>query len=82
MLVGLFAWAVRSRRSPPELGGSFPARSDFRSEVPDTVLDRVVLPLLGAADRGLSRLRVLQRGPVHTYVLYILIVVIVLLVAR
>ena len=83
MLVGLFDWAVRSRRSPPELVGLFPARSGFRSEVPDAVLDRAVLPLLGAADRGLSRLRVLQRGPVHTYLLYVVLAVVsVLLVAR
>ncbi|HEY8153290.1 MAG TPA: proton-conducting transporter membrane subunit [Myxococcota bacterium] len=83
LLVGLFDWAVRSRRSPPDLVALFPPRSGFRSEVPDAVLDRIALPLLGAADRGLSRLRVLQRGPVHTYVLYVaLAVVSVLLVAR
>jgi hydrogenase-4 component B len=83
LLVGLFDWAVRSRRSPPELVGAFPARSDFRSDVPDAVLDRALLPLLGAADRSLSRLRVLQRGPVHTYVLYVVLAVVsVLLVAR
>ena len=83
MLVGLFDWAVRSRRSPPELAGLFPANSRFRSEAPDPVLDRVVLPLLGAADRGFSKLRVLQRGPVHTYLLYVVVAVVsVLLVAR
>jgi hypothetical protein len=83
MLVGLFGWAVRSRRSPPELMGLFPGKSGFRSEVPDAVLDRVVLPLLGAADRGFSRMRFLQSGPVHTYVLYVVLAVVcVLLVAR
>jgi hydrogenase-4 component B len=83
ILVELFDWAVRSRRSPPELVGLFPARSSFRSEVPDAVLDRAVLPLLGVADRSLSRLRVLQRGPVHTYLLYVVLAVVsVLLVAR
>jgi hydrogenase-4 component B len=83
MLVGLFDWAVRSRRSPPEVAGLFPRNSRFRSEAPDPVLDRVVLPLLGAADRGLSRVRVLQRGPVHTYLLYVVLAVVsVLLVAR
>ena len=51
--------------------------------MPDAVLDRVLLPLLGAADRGLSKLRVLQRGPVHTYLLYVVLAVVsVLLVAR
>jgi hydrogenase-4 component B len=82
-LVGLFHWAVRSRRAPPALPGPFPPPSRFSSEVPDAVLDRVVLPLLGAADRGLSRVRVLQRGPVQMYLLYVLLaVVVLLLVAR
>jgi hydrogenase-4 component B len=78
-LGGLFHWAVRSRRAPPELPGPFPSPSRFSSEVPDAVLDRVVLPFLGAADRGLSRVRVLQRGPVQMYLLYLLLAVVVLL---
>ena len=83
MLVGLFDWVVRSRRSPPRLSGPFPAPSHFESEVPDAVLDRVVLPLLGAADRRLSPVRALQRGPVQMYLLYVfLIVVVLLMVAR
>jgi hypothetical protein len=83
LLVDLFDWAVRSRRTPPALVGAFPPGSDFRSEVPDAVLDRALLPLLGRADRGLSKLRVLQRGPVHTYLLYVVLALVsVLLVAR
>jgi hypothetical protein len=74
---------VRSRRRPPELALPFAAPASFASEVPDAVLDRAVLPLLGAADRGLSRVRALQRGPVQMYLLYVLLsVVAVLLVAR
>jgi hypothetical protein len=48
--------------------------------VPDTVLDRLVTPLLQAVGRTLPRLRVIQQGQVHLYVLYILIVMIVLLI--
>jgi hydrogenase-4 component B len=83
-LVGLFDWAIRSRRTPPELAGPFPGPARFRSEVPDAALDRVALPLLAAADRGLARMRVLQRGPVQMYLLYVLLVVValLLLVAR
>lgn len=83
MLVGLFDWALRSRRSETEPAGPFPAASRFGSEVPDAVLDRVLVPLLGAADRALQPVRVLQRGPVHAYLLYVfLIVVLLLTVAR
>jgi hydrogenase-4 component B len=83
LLLDLFDWVAHSRRLPPELSGSFPAPSRFQSEVPDAVLDRVVLPLARAAHRGLLRLRVLQRGPVQMYLLYVLVAVVaVLLVAR
>jgi hypothetical protein len=82
-LVGLFDWVVRSRRPPPKLSGLFPAPSRFESEVPDAVLDRIVLPLLGTADRRLSGVRALQRGPIQMYLLYVFLVVVVLLtVAR
>jgi hypothetical protein len=82
-LVRLFDWAVRSRRTPPELPGPFPPSSGFRNEVPDAVLDRIVLPMAGGVSRGLSPVRGLQRGPVQMYLLYVLLaVVIVLLVAR
>jgi hydrogenase-4 component B len=78
-LVGLFNWAVRSRRAPPERSGLFPRTSHFQSDVPDAVLDCVVLPLAVAAERGLSRLRALQRGPVQMYLLYVLLAVVILL---
>ena len=44
------------------------------------MLDRLVTPLFRATGRYLPRLRVLQQGQTHVYVLYILIVMIVLLV--
>jgi hypothetical protein len=47
--------------------------------VPDAVLDRIVQPLLGMADRGLSRVRVLQRGPIQMYLLYVFLIVVILL---
>jgi hypothetical protein len=82
-LVGLFDWALRSRRAHPRLRGPFPPGSRFESEVPDAVLDGAVLPLLGAVDRGFARVRAIQRGPVQAYLLYILVAVMaVLLFAR
>jgi len=82
-LVGLFDWAVRSRRTPPQLPGPFPPATGFRVEVPDAVLDLAVLPLVDAADPLLSRVRALQRGPVQMYLLYVLMAVVgLLLVAR
>ena len=44
MLVGLFAWALRPRTHRPRDLPLFPRKTDFHSEVPDTVLDEAVLP--------------------------------------
>ncbi|HVN37644.1 MAG TPA: proton-conducting transporter membrane subunit [Myxococcota bacterium] len=79
MLVGLFDWALRTRRSLPQASGLFPSESRFESEVPDAVLDRVVMPLLASADRKLLPVRALQRGPVQAYLLYVFLIVVVLL---
>lgn len=82
-LVGLFDWAVRSRRRPPDLPGPFPPPSHFSLDVPEPALDRVILPLVEVADRGLARLRALQPGPVQMYLVYVVLaLVVLLLVAR
>jgi hydrogenase-4 component B len=80
ILVGLFHWLIRSRRRVPELRDSFPAPARFEIEIPDVTLDRVVVPLAGAADRRLARLRALQAGPVQMYLLYVLAAVVSVLV--
>ena len=53
MLVGLFGWALaaeRPRADGPR--GLFPAKGHFTSHVPDTVLDRVLVPGGRASARG------------------------------
>jgi hydrogenase-4 component B len=83
-LVSLFRWALRPEVAAPRLGRvPFPPPARFESELPDPVLDRLVLP----AARGLARaslwFRWLQRGRLHAYVLYVLIAVVLgLLAAR
>lgn len=78
--VGFFDRAVRARRTPPALRGPFPGAARLETEVPDPVLDDALLPLVAAADRVLARVRVLQRGPVQMYLLYVLLAVVALLV--
>ena len=82
MLVLLLAWALRPNVAPPRLDGPFPAPATFHSHVPDTVLDRAVLPAFSLAGRTFARLRPLQRGSVHLYLLYILGTLVVLLLWR
>ncbi len=78
-LVELFSWALRPRTERPALAGIFPRVSRCRSRVPDTVLDRLVLPLFRQAERLLPRVRLLQQGRIQVYVLYFVAVTLFLL---
>jgi hydrogenase-4 component B len=79
MLVTMFAWALRPRVEAPRIRELFPKPTRFRSEVPDTVLDRGVFPAAGFLARVFGRARYLQQGWVEAYLLYILAILIVLL---
>ncbi len=70
-LVDLFAWALWPRRCPPRIRGSLPPPSWFASAVPDTVLDRLVLPVFRLGNRLLPLVRLTQQGRVNVYLLYI-----------
>ncbi len=80
MLVGLFAFALRPREEAPRLAALFPGRAAYRGEVPDAVLDKLILPALRAAGSAFERLRVIQRGNVQAYLGYILLTLVLLLV--
>jgi hydrogenase-4 component B len=80
MLVGLFRWALRPSVHAHGPRGLFPAAGHFESHVPDTVLDRLLVPAGRTTARGLQWLRWLQRGSVHAYLLYILVTLVWLLI--
>jgi hydrogenase-4 component B len=82
MLVGLFGWVLHPRIHRPQQLGLFPQQSVFRSHVPDTVLDEVVLPGFRLGAWLLAWLRVFQRGNIQTYLLYIFLALIALLLWR
>ena len=82
MLVGLFGWALRPRVHKPHDLPLFPQQADFHSEVGDTVLDEAVLPTFSFAARLFSWFRVFQQGNIQTYLLYIFIALIALLLWR
>lgn len=79
-LVQLFGLVLRPQYQWPSLRGLFAPPARFASAVPDLVLERLVLPFFALAGRHLPRLRVLQQGQTHRYVLYIIAVVIFLFV--
>jgi hydrogenase-4 component B len=82
MLVGLFSWALRPQVHKPRNLPLFPRTADFHSEVGDVVLDEAVLPSFNFTGRQFSRFRVFQQGNIQTYLLYIFIALIVLLLWR
>lgn len=76
--LGTFLLWPKSRR--PALRALFPRAASFKSLVPDTVLDRLVLPVFRFSSRVLPGLRVVQQGQTHLYVLYILVILFILLI--
>ena len=62
---------------PPE--GIFPAAASFRTETADIARKRLFEPLFRGTAAWLGRLRWLQQGRVHWYVLYIVVVLVGLL---
>jgi hydrogenase-4 component B len=82
MLVGLFGWALRPRTSGPRNLSLFPHKTDFHSETPDPVLDETVLPAFRFGGWLFSWFRLLQMGSIQTYLLYIFLVLIALLLWR
>jgi hydrogenase-4 component B len=82
MLVGLFGWVLRPRTHRPRNLPLFPQTTDFYSEVPDTVLDEIVLPTFRSGAWLFSLLRVFQQGNIQTYLLYLFIALIALLLWR
>src|ERR1019366_346148 len=65
-----------SRRAPQ---GLFPPKSDFGSETPDPVSEKVYEPFFRRWAERFSRLRILQQGQIPVYLVYILLVVVLAL---
>jgi hydrogenase-4 component B len=82
MLVGLFARVLRPRTARTIDSALFPAKTEFHSVVPDVVLDDALLPAFRTAAGAFARLRVFQQGSVQTYLLYIFLALIALLLWR
>lgn len=78
----LLARFLRTRRSTARCEGYFPHpdKAAFASETSDIFQDRLWRPAFQAVGWALARLRWMQHGLVHLYVLYIAITIVFLLV--
>jgi formate hydrogenlyase subunit 3/multisubunit Na+/H+ antiporter MnhD subunit len=68
----------RTRKTIPQ--GLFPGPSEFNSKCPDPVSENVYEPLFRDLADRFSRLRILQQGKAHIYLLYIALAVVMALV--
>jgi formate hydrogenlyase subunit 3/multisubunit Na+/H+ antiporter MnhD subunit len=79
MLVDFFGWALRPRRHATRLASPFAEPSSFHSDVPDVVLDRLVIPFARRSALALNWFRWMQRGSLHAYLVFIMIALLVAL---
>jgi formate hydrogenlyase subunit 3/multisubunit Na+/H+ antiporter MnhD subunit len=78
-LVRVFSFALLPQIRAPRLASVFPAPAAFHSVVVDAVLDRLLLPAARTFGEVTGRLRALQQGSVHAYLLYLWLALIALL---
>ena len=67
----------RTMRQAPQ--GLFPSTSDFGADSPDPVSERVYEPFFRRWAQRCSRLRILQQGNIHVYLVYIAVMVVLAL---
>jgi hydrogenase-4 component B len=79
-LLELFTFKGRPQIPEGGIRGVFPKIAEFKGNLQGTILDRIVPSLSKAADRLLPRIRIVQQGQTHMYVLYVLLITIILLV--
>lgn len=82
MLVELFAWALRPKIHKPGHLELFPRSRAFESQVPDLVLENGVLPTFRWAAWAFSWGRVFHRGNIQTYLFYLFLTLLGLLLWR
>jgi hydrogenase-4 component B len=57
----------------------FPAAGQFAAESPDPIQESVYLPFFRRWANRFARLRILQQGKVHVYLVYIMVMVVLAL---
>ncbi|CAN5591400.1 proton-conducting transporter membrane subunit [soil metagenome] len=75
-LLPRFLRASTTRQAPR---GLFPGKSEFESASPDPISEKVYDPFFRRWAERFFRLRILQQGLVHVYLIYILVVVVLAL---
>jgi hypothetical protein len=78
-LTTLFRLVLRTQTHAKPLVGLFPRQGTLVTETPDAFRETVFRPAFAAIGQALGRLRPLQHGRMHLYVLYIVLTLIALI---
>jgi formate hydrogenlyase subunit 3/multisubunit Na+/H+ antiporter MnhD subunit len=70
---------LRPRTSRKGPRGFFPTQGEFAGDCPDPVSDKVYVPLFTGTAERFARLRILQQGKIHVYLIYIMLTVVLAL---
>ena len=79
MLAGIFRWAIRLEERRPRLRGPFPSRERYGTEPTEPFLADCLVPFCTRWADRCSRLRILQRGNLQIYLVYILVTLVLLI---
>ena len=79
MLAGLSSGVLHPREKLPEISTLFPKPSRFSSHIPEVFLELCYQPLLHWLNSKCARVRKLQSGQLHFYILYIVLTLLLLL---
>ncbi|MGZ7078168.1 MAG: proton-conducting transporter membrane subunit, partial [Thermoanaerobaculia bacterium] len=79
-LVAFFRWVMPAVVHAPRRFSLFPMHAEFETHMPDTMLDRGLLPVLSRAKRSIGFVRYIQSGRVQLYLLYVAATLVLLLV--
>ncbi len=75
----MFAPVMGTRREFEPPSGTFPASAHFSSHTPDSPQERIWKPLFERAEHLMQRIRMIQHGLLHIYILCIVLALLVLL---
>jgi hydrogenase-4 component B len=70
-LITQFRWLVRNHEEVAPPRGYFPTAASYASHSGDPFLRLVFAPAFRSIDRFVGRMRIIQHGHVHLYVLYV-----------
>lgn len=78
-IIQIFSGVLRPEYHGPDTRPLFPRHEQFKSHVPEVVLEKGILPAIAAFDRVFTGVRRLQNGQLTYYILYIVAALLVLL---